>query len=298
MFGDDRTTNPGTNRTGQIIDDTYVLTERIATGGVGTVYRADRLDGKPPVAIKVLNRTIARHAETVARFRREAEAFARVDHPNVIATHHFGESSTGLYYLVMELLAGRRLSEILERGPLPLPLGVLVTDQIAAGLVAIHDADLVHRDLKPSNVMLEPSEGNKYRVRLFDLGLVRPRDRGNFRTTPGLVLGTARYMSPEQALGEEVDARGDIYSLGVCAYEMLSGAPPFDTDNAFALMSKHVSEMPRPLREVCPDAPAELEALVMRCLAKAPSDRPQTALEVRHELTRLRPLIAAAAAPR
>jgi len=256
---------------------------------MGTVYRAVDVD-KSEFAIKVLNRAVAKDVEAVARFKTEAETAMTVHHPNVIEVYEFGESAGGIYYLVMELLNGPPLSKEVRSRPLLPKRAVAITGQVVAGLGVMHDANLIHRDLKPDNIILHRDGDAAPRVKLFDFGLAKPKEgrKSGFQTTPGLVVGTAMYMSPEQAMGRLVDVRSDIYTLGICLYEMLVGFPPFNHTNAFELMTQHVSERPRPINEICPrPIPRELSALIDSCLEKNPNDRPQSASEVRAELVKV-----------
>jgi serine/threonine protein kinase len=224
------------------------------------------------VAIKVLAEHYTRDEAFVRRFRREAQAAAKLNHPGVVSVFDTG-SDGDVQYIVMEYVEGRTLAEVLaQEGRLPPDRAADIAAQAADALAFAHSAGLVHRDVKPGNIMLT-EEGA---VKVMDFGIARALEAETITQT-ATVFGTASYLSPEQARGERVDHRSDIYSLGVVLYEMLAGRPPFAADSAVAIAYKHVSEPPPPLREVAPQVPSWLEAVTLRAMAKDPAERYQTA---------------------
>jgi serine/threonine-protein kinase len=227
-------------------------------------------------------------SEVVARFEREAVAAARIEHPNVVAASDFGKLEDGSFYLVLEYVDGKSLRELLLEGPLPVARAVAIARQTALALSAAHGADIVHRDLKPDNVMLLPLPDGADHVKVLDFGIARVANPSGkdvtHLTRVGVVMGTVAYMSPEQATGQPVDGRTDLYSLGVMLHEMLSGRQPFDAELPSQVLARQLVEPPPPLPAGTPPA---LEKLVNDLMAKSPADRPQTAREV---LDRLAPL--------
>jgi hypothetical protein len=272
---------------GYVIDGKYRLDEVLGAGGMGQVYRATRLQIGDAVAVKLLKPELAASAQMLERFRREAQAAARLKHPNVVTIHDFGRTAEGWLYLVMELVAGESLRALLNRcGQLPLPLTAALVAQICAALDEAHRQQIVHRDLKPENIIVA-QDTHGWRVKVLDFGIARWRDEAagiNSLTTTGVMLGTPRYMSPEQCLGLELDGRSDIYSLGIMLYELLAGCAPFNSPAAGALIAQHVNHPPPPLRSINLSIPPAVEAVVMRTLDKRPAARPQTAGELAQQL--------------
>jgi serine/threonine-protein kinase len=266
---------------GKIIADRYRVLEALGAGGMGTVYRAEHIHMRKPVAVKVLHRQLTHLPEIVARFEREAIAAARIAHPNVAAATDFGRLPDGACYLVLEYVNGHSLRQELYRAaPFEPERACRIAKQIALALAAAHEAGIVHRDLKPENVMLEDGLDADV-VKVLDFGIARihmPEQPDQpALTRVGTVFGTPEYMSPEQALGQTADGRADIYSLGIIFYEMLTGRTPFADREMVAVLTRHMTETPPPLPfEVDP----EIAALVKQMLAKRPSERPQNALEV------------------
>jgi uncharacterized protein YraI len=246
----------------------YLVQSEIGRGGMGVVYRGydpalDRL-----VAIKVLPPALLNDAQFVQRFHQEAVLAARLQHPGIVPIHDVGEQA-GIHYIVMQYLEGTTLEDWLARqGPLAPAQAKPILRQLAEALDFAHGRGVIHRDVKPANVMISP-EG---RATLMDFGLVRAAE-GTSLTRTGMVMGTPEYMSPEQALGEEVDGRSDIYSLGIMLYKMLSGKVPFARTTPYAITYAHIHEPPPPLRESRPDLPAALELVVNKALAKRREDR-------------------------
>lgn len=261
-----------------ILSDRYELGPELGHGGMARVLRGtDRQLGRH-VAIKVLSPPYDRDQAFVERFRREAHAAARLNHPSIVAVYDTG-SDDGTHYIVTELVEGETLAELLARGePLPPQRVVDISTEIARALAAAHERGVVHRDVKPGNVMLTP-EG---RVKVVDFGIARAAGVES-GTRSGLVLGSAPYLSPEQARGEPGDERSDIYALGCVMYEMLTGQPPFTADTPVATLYLHVHEQAPPPSSVG-EVPADLEAIVLRCLEKDPAARFQSATEFEHAL--------------
>jgi serine/threonine-protein kinase len=259
----------------------YELAEVIGRGGMGTVYRAVDLVLGRSVAVKMLPGLLADQDPTsIARFEREARAAAALSHPAVVAVYDTGADET-TRFMVMELISGRSLEAILrDEDPLDPDRAAGIAARVADALAAAHAAGIVHRDIKPANVMVA-EDGS---VRVLDFGIARVMD-GTTITQNASVLGTAAYMSPEQALGKPADERSDIYSLGCVLYALLTGHPPFSGDGAAAILNQHANIAPPPLRAASGRVSPELNALVMEMLAKSPDDRPQSAAQVRDRLT-------------
>lgn len=246
----------------------YELGEKIGEGGAAVVYRArdTRLDR--PVAVKVLRSQFVDDRDAVVRFQREARAAASLAHPNVVPVYDYGQDGD-THFIVLELLPGPTLKGYLSaRGALPVGEALAIARQILAGLQAAHDRGLVHRDVKPQNVLFA-ADGS---VKVADFGIARALAAPAL-TAAGEAIGTASYLSPEQARGEPVGPASDVYSAGVVLYEMLAGRPPFTGDTGLAIALKHVAELPAPLDEVAPGVPAGIARIVGRALAKDPSER-------------------------
>ncbi len=254
----------------------------LGQGGMAQVYRGtDTVLGRV-VAIKVLAPQYAKDQAFVERFRREAQAAARLNHPGVVSVSDTG-SDAGIHYIVMEYVDGRTLHEVLRsEGRLQPERAAEVLAQVAEALSFAHHAGIVHRDVKPANIMI----GRGGEVKVMDFGIARAVASTATLTATATVLGTASYLSPEQAQGEAVDHRSDIYSLGVVAYECLVGEPPFVADTPVAVAYKHVREDPVPPSRVVPEIPADLEAVVMKAMAKNPANRYASAAEMKQDLER------------
>lgn len=269
---------------GRVLDGKYRLEERLASGGQGAVYRAAHVETGGLVAIKVLRLVADDHEKMLKRFRLEAANTHRLRHPNTVRVFDFGQEALGatgeeLPYLVMEYLEGRPLSAAMKEGPMPVERVVHVARQVLKALGEAHDQKVIHRDIKPRNILLVDHFGETDYVKVLDFGISRCLE-GDGASTAGSI-GTPRYMAPEQFLNVPVDARTDLYALGVTMYEMLTGRSPwFDAEvgntpkNAYAWMRAHLSDPPRPLRELVPEVPEALAELIHRMMERPQSGRP------------------------
>jgi hypothetical protein len=267
---------------GAIVGERYRIVSRIGVGGMGAVYRAEHTMMRRDLAIKVLLPELGGKEEFVRRFEREAESASRLTHPNIITITDFGHTPEGLLFLVMEFLAGEALSSAIAGGPLPCDRALAIIRQILRGLDHAHAAGVVHRDLKPDNIMLVERDGRHDVVKILDFGIAKvtaPASGQEVLTQAGVIFGTPEYLSPEQALGEAVDARADIYAAGVILYEMLAGRRPFESEDKVKIISMHLAHVPPRMREVSPgvEVPAALEQVVMQTLEKSRENRFATA---------------------
>src|SRR4051812_33260077 len=268
---------------GRLFSDRYEIQREIAQGGMAEVFLGhDRLLDRP-VAVKALFPEYAREPSFVERFRREAQAAANLNDPNIVAIYDWGQES-GTYFIVMEYVEGRSLRDLLRaEAPLDPNLTAEVGAEIASALAFAHRSGVVHRDVKPGNVLLTRA-GN---VKVTDFGIARA-GASDALTQTGSVMGTATYFSPEQAQGEPVDGRSDVYSLGVVLYEMSTGVAPFTGDSPVAVAYKHVREEATPPSQRNPDVPSDLEHIIVTAMAKDPDLRYQTADDLRADLLRFR----------
>jgi eukaryotic-like serine/threonine-protein kinase len=270
---------------GRKLDEKYLLEAQLGTGGMGAVYRAQRLMIGDEVAVKVMHPRQVNDPRAIARFRREAQVVTRLHHSGVATVYDFGTTNDGFVYLAMELVAGESLRDLLNRqGKLPELTALEIAAQLCDVLAAAHQLQIVHRDIKPENILVQQTSAG-VRVKLLDFGIASLRDGAPQRLTDtGGVLGTPHYMSPEQCLGEALDGRADLYSLGIVLYEMLCGVVPFDADVTTAVIVHQVNQTPVPLRERNAALTSAVEAAVLRALAKQPDARPQTAQAFAREL--------------
>lgn len=272
------------NLVGVVLDGRYRILEAIGDGAAGAVFRARQLNVDRDVAVKVLSlddvpkETLP---EVMARFENEARVISRLRHPHTIKLHDFGRMPDGRLYLVMELLTGVPLDRLLSQGPLDERRTLRILRQVSEALVEAHQEKIIHRDLKPQNIFLE-QVGGQEECKILDFGIARGPAQ-TLRTQQGTVIGTPAYMSPEQAQGQPLDERSDLYSLGVVTYQCLSGRLPFTADTPVGVLVKHVTEPPPPLSSLDPPVKVSegLERLIMRLLSKDPAARPADAREVR-----------------
>ncbi len=267
----------------------YRVVDRVGEGGMGTVYCAVHPIIGKKVAIKVLAARLAENQNAIRRFVLEARAVNDIRHPGLVDIFSFGQLTDGRHYYVMEFLDGRNLSAVLgERGRLPMAEAIPIFLEVALALVAVHAKGIVHRDLKPENILLlTTAQPGGQRIKLVDFGLAKLVEgvpahltRGGPRTAAGVNVGTPHYMSPEQCRGMKVDARSDLYSLGVVLYETLTGRVPFDGPTHLDIWQAHVEQAPRPPSEFAPDVSPAMTALLGRLLAKPPERRIQSAREL------------------
>jgi serine/threonine protein kinase len=276
---------------GHTLDAKYRLEAQLGIGGMGTVYRARHLLIDRPVAVKVLNPRFVEDEAARTRFQREARAAGRLQHTNAVTVTDFGQTQDGYVYIVMELLEGRTLRDILAKeAPLDAARSVSIMLQVAAAVAAAHEAGIIHRDLKPANIFIVQRAEVPSVVKVLDFGIAKlaaeslEEDDIKSLTQVGAMIGTPRYMSPEQCDGAELTPAADVYSLGVILYEMLSGAVPFSGSTPLAIAMKHTSELPRSPREFVSSIPPALEVVVLHALEKRPGARPANAAEFRQEL--------------
>jgi serine/threonine-protein kinase len=267
---------------GTLFDGRYKVVRRLGSGGMATVYLAEDQELGRRIAIKILNDRHAHDDQFVERFRREAKNAAALSHPSIVSIYDRGEAE-GTYYIAMEFLDGRSLKElIISRGPAPIPVAIDYARQILSALRFAHRNGIVHRDIKPHNVLVD-GEG---RVKVTDFGIARAGAASQM-TEAGSIVGTAQYLSPEQAKGTTVDQRSDLYSLGIVLYELLTGSVPFTGDTPVEIAMKHISETPQPPSAERPEVPHDLDLVVTRALAKDPEERYQSAEEMDADLERV-----------
>jgi serine/threonine-protein kinase len=271
---------------GRVIAERYLVLARIGEGGMGRVYLAEHVKMTRQCAIKVMNPSLVTDTESLQRFAREASNAARILHPNVAAVFDYGEADK-IVYLVMEYVDGESLSTIIARdGALDPRRAIDIARQVADGLSAAHELGIVHRDLKPDNVILTHTRGGKEIAKVVDFGIAKaiaeaPQDA---LTRSGLVIGTPEYMSPEQLLGDPVDERADIYSLGCILYQMITGAQAFTADTREQMIRRRLHEAPPHIRDFDPALPRRLDTLLVHMLARSPTDRLASAADARDQL--------------
>jgi serine/threonine protein kinase len=283
---------------GRVVDGRYRVLERIGSGGMGVVYRVEHLRLGKMAAMKVLSPDTATKQEMVQRFKLEAQAISRLNHPNIVQTFDFGLYEDALY-LIMEYVKGDDLAVVLKReGPLAFARAAKMFVQVCSALTEAHDHGIIHRDLKPENLMVHKRRDGSEHVKVLDFGLakLRERDETSAITTGKQILGTPYYMAPEQVRGETLDPRADVYALGATLYRVLTGAPPFQAPSPMGILSKHVTDQVVPPRLRAPERelPLEADEIVLRAMAKGLEDRYPSAAAVQHDLERV---LAALAAP-
>ena len=282
----------------RLLGGRYELDGVVGRGGMAEVYRARDIRLDRIVAVKTLREDLARDQTFQARFRREAQSAASLNHPSIVAVYDTGEDNTGgshIPYIVMEYVDGRTVRDLLQEGHRLLPERSLeIIDGVLRALDYSHQAGIVHRDIKPGNVMVTRNGD----VKVMDFGIARAMsDAQSTMTQTAQVIGTAQYLSPEQARGERVDSRSDLYSTGCLLYELLTGRPPFTGDSPVAIAYQHVRENPIPPSRVDPDVPVWADAIVLKAMAKSPADRYQTAADMRADLQRAASGMPVSAAP-
>ncbi|HLM48104.1 MAG TPA: serine/threonine-protein kinase, partial [Myxococcaceae bacterium] len=274
---------------GKTLAQKYQVEALIGEGGMGKVYRARQVALDKLVVLKVLRQSLLGDDRTVARFKREAKAASRLNHPNSISILDFGQAEDGALFIAMEFVPGQDLHTVLSKdGPLPEPRIVRIVSQVLSALNDAHAAGVIHRDLKPENIMVEQRRNEADVVKVLDFGIAKIQDGedGPTLTRTGFVCGTPEYMSPEQARGSTLDHRSDLYAVGVLLYQLVTGRLPFESDSAVGYATKHLTEEPLPPSRKRPElrvSPA-MERLIMRALSKSPDDRPQDAETFKAEL--------------
>jgi len=272
---------------GQEVAGQFRIVEKIGKGGMGAVYKAEQPDMNRYVAIKILHSRYLSRSDLVSRFRREARAMSQLSHPNTARVFLYGQLDDGACYFVMEYLAGQNLAQIVRaEGAMKPRRAIRIMTQVCSALEEAHQAGIVHRDLKPENIFVTSQGGIRDFPKVLDFGLAKVTERqmrpgSMVLTQQGMVFGTPEFMSPEQAHGKTLDARSDIYSLGIILYELLTGKLPFDAKQPIEYIQLHVNATPIPLSERRPGAtfPPGLENVVMKALAKKPEDRFASAAE-------------------
>lgn len=274
---------------GRVLGGKYRIERQIAEGGFGVVYRATHIGLGKPRAVKVLRHISPDRRQ---RFEMEARALAELDHPYIVAVVDVGVTEEANPYLVMEFIEGRSLGDILaveER--LPLARAFRIMKCVCSAVHYAHERGIIHRDLKPGNIIVQRLSGEGEIAKVLDFGLAKFTEqytssgtRAHPVTESGMILGTVEYLSPEQCAGQPIDARSDIYALGVILYQMLAGRVPFTGDTPLAILTQHINAPPPRIRDVCPDLPASVERVICRAMAKNPVRRQQTALQLRDEL--------------
>ena len=270
---------------GKDIAGQFKIVQRIGSGGMGSVYKAEQPEMNRFVAIKILHPRYLSRPDLVSRFRREARAMSHLSHPNTARVFLYGQLDDGACYFVMEYLEGRNIAQLVRaEGPMDPMRAIHVMQQVCGALEEAHKQGIIHRDLKPENIFLTSQGGIIDYPKVLDFGLAKVTERemrpgSLILTQEGMVFGTPEFMSPEQARGEKLDGRSDIYSLGVIMYEMLTGKLPFDAKQPMDYINLHMNAQPISLAQRVPGRsfPAGLEDVLMRCLAKRPEDRFQTA---------------------
>lgn len=285
-----RSERPDDPLVGTVLDKRFRIDEPLSEGGMGAVYLATQLSVSRQVALKVVRSELDEDGPFIDRFFREAQVIADLSHPNIVRLIDFGQDEPrDILYLVMELVRGTEMGDVLAKGRLDPALAIQTANQICAGLTEPHSRGIVHRDLKPANIILVPSSDGTFQVKIVDFGIARTADGGTQLTKTGMICGTPAYLSPEQAQNLEVDARTDLYSLGVVLFEMLTGHLPFRGPSGLQLLMEHVQRPAPDLSAAYPgQIPAPIGDLVADLMAKDPDDRPAGAMDVRRRIQQIR----------
>ncbi|MFN7975313.1 MAG: protein kinase [Acidobacteriota bacterium] len=271
-------------KVGSTLGDRYEIDALIGQGGMGAVWRAQDKELEELVALKVIrNDVLASNPQITSQLKEEIKLARRITHPNILRTHDFGDAD-GVRFISMEFVPGPTLRHVIDkRGPLSLPAGLQIGRQICRGLAAAHDAGIVHRDIKPHNIIIAPNGV----VKIMDFGIAFSQEKHEAMSGGGVVVGTPDYMSPEQIEGKSVDARADIYAVGIVLYEMFTGVRPFHTTTTVQTLMRNMTVTPTPIRQLRPDMPEALEALIAQASAKKPEERIQTANDLRRALGKI-----------
>jgi serine/threonine protein kinase len=275
---------------GSVFESKYKVGELIGEGGMGSVYKATHIMMRHVVALKILLPVFGQQLDMIERFRREAESTARLKNPHIIQVLDFGRSEDGIFYLVMEFINGVPLSNHLIDGPLNWQRACRIMSQITDALFVAHENGVVHRDLKPDNIMVTIDDGGKETIKILDFGIAKlsqPQGDGMNITRMGMIFGTPSYISPEQGQGKMVTHSADIYAAGVILFKMITGKLPFTSESTIDLINQHINEAPPRPNSIINNIPEELDALILKCLAKSPKHRPKTAYEMRAVLGNL-----------
>ena len=276
---------------GAVLDERYRLETLLGAGGMGVVYRATQLAVDRDVAVKILRHELGDDSLAHERFSREAKHISSLRHPNIVQLIDFGRDvDLDAWFLVMEHVEGHSLADLLSDGRLAWELALEIVYQVCGALLASHEREMIHRDLKPENLHLMPVADGTLQVKVLDFGIARCLEHTTQLTESGMVCGTPAYLAPEQARDGEIGAETDLYSLGICLYEMLTGHLPFEASTPLQLMFKHVHESPAPIRESVPaEAPVDgLQSLLDTMLAKDRADRPESARGIRDRIEEIR----------
>jgi hypothetical protein len=274
---------------GRVLADRYRILRKIGEGGMGSVYLCEHVILHRSLAVKILRRELSTDPEIVERFRNEAIAASQIGQENVIDVIDIGRTEDGALFYVMEALEGHSVGAVLRgEGPLAVSRALAILEQVCRALGAAHARGVVHRDLKPDNVFVVRREDGSELAKLLDFGISKLEQAGERLTQNGAIIGTPEYMSPEQAAGAAVDARTDVYALGVMAYELLTGVLPFEGDSAIATLVAHQTRPPEPPSRRRADVPPDVDALILRALAKRPEDRFDSMPALVAEIARIR----------
>ena len=278
---------------GRVIANTFRLIKAIGEGAMGTIYKAEHITLQKAVVIKLLHPHLTGDASLAKRFHREAKAASLLNHPNCIGIIDFGQSEDGMLYIAMEFVDGCDLAELIHRQfPLESRRVVTILKQVCTALDEAHANGVLHRDLKPENIMITERRRERDFVKVLDFGIAKlqensPGGAGTFQTMAGVVCGTPEYMSPEQAKGEKLDGRSDLYAIGIILYQMLTNTVPFHGESPLGVVTQHLSKAPTPPHQIVPGVSAGLERLCLSLLEKKREARPPSALDVIAELERI-----------